>query len=350
MRAHLLQPRERAGEGELLVSAVLHDVADHVAELVCVRVGALGEEEVRGRHGGGDDEQHLRVVKRVDGRDEPPQLGGLVEGELRHALEHDHRVRLGHPQVVLGPERCDARAGAAELCKREAGGARLLARLRHVQRAAREAQRLRGRGRARDQRLPQPARAAPRRLVERVQEGARAVRRQLRERRRLGGERAVVRCRLELVHVAPLLDVVDEGEEGGALQPAEVEVVRRSVRGSDDDHAVVEEAPEELAQHERVCDVGDRNLVEDEHLCLARELVGEVRDGVAQFGHLLTQLVGPLVHLHQKLVQVHAAHPRLRSPLGREDRRREEAVHENRLSTPRATVHVYAFGRRDAAR
>ena len=71
---------------------------------------------------------------------------------------------------------------ALPLSEGGASGARLLARLRHVQRAAREAQRLRGRGRARDQRLPQPARAAPRRLVERVQEGARAVRRQLRER------------------------------------------------------------------------------------------------------------------------------------------------------------------------
>ena len=47
----------------------------------------------------------------------------------------------------------------------------------------------------------------------------------------------------------------------------------------------MEEAPEELAQHERVRNVGDRNLVEDEHL--AAEVAGggaEVAGGGAEGG------------------------------------------------------------------
>ena len=71
-------------------------------------------------------------------------------------------------------------------------------------------------------------------------------------------------------HLQLRLDQVDEGQEELAVEPAQIEVARRPVRGGDDGHARLEQLREQPRQDHRVGAVVDHHLVEAEQLRLAR--------------------------------------------------------------------------------
>ena len=139
------------------------------------------------------------------------------------------------------------------------------------------------------------------------------------------------------MHVASLLKVRDEGQEGGALDAVLVELVGLPVGRRHQHQPMCEQVTEEPSHHECVRHVRHLELVEADEACGARDVIGNVRHRIAHIGVRLAQLVHPPVHLEHELVEVHSA-------LARWVQRRdfEERVHQERLTAPYAAVHVHA--------
>ena len=86
---------------------------------------------------------------------------------------------------------------------------------------------------------------------------------------------------IEPHHVHMRGDLIDEGQEQRAVEPAFVEIIRRDVGGRDHHRAELEQFCEQAAEDHRVGDVGDMEFVEAEQPGFVEDRVRGQRDHVA---------------------------------------------------------------------
>ena len=142
-----------------------------------------------------------------------------------------------------------------------------------------------------------------------------------------------IRRPVELHHVEPLAEHVDERHEPLALQPVLVKLGRMPVRGGDDHHPALEQFLEQPPDDHRVGDVGDLELVEAEQRRGLGDLPGDDLDRVVL--SLLARTVDGGMRLLHEGVEMDPA-------LGRDRRGFVEEVHQHRLAAPDAAVDVEA--------
>ncbi len=137
-----------------------------------------------------------------------------------------------------------------------------------------------------------------------------------------------IRAGIEAQHRDAPLQLLDKGQEQGAVQATLVEPVGLDVRGRHHRHAPAEQVSEETAQDHRIGDVGDRELIEAQERRLVGKLIGDGADRVVAL-HLATLErlpvgVDALVGVGEEAVEVH---PPLRTRRGL-----VEQVHEHGLA------------------
>ena len=258
----------------------------------------------------------LRLVERVNQRHETLRRIGVRPAQKRDVVDEQRPHVLGDRQKIRRSER-----RVAKLVEGGAAVADAVARDDHLARADPQPQG-RSAGRA-DQRLPglvhRRVRLRPQRRVidleaphPRLTEIGRPV---------------------ELMHVEPLHDQVDERQEQLALKPVLIQIARVAVRGRHQHHAAREQLFEQSANDHRVGDVGDLQLVETEQRRRPRHLVGDDVDRI--LGLLRPRRIDAAMHLLHEGVEMHPAF-RLDRRLG------EEQIHQHGFAATDAAEDVKA--------
>lgn len=93
---------------------------------------------------------------------------------------------------------------------------------------------------------------------------------------RLGqGTQTIVDARVDVHHVAVLVDQIDGRQETRPLQTVAVQIVRRDVRRGHQRNAAREQRLQQRGQQHGVGDVGHEEFVEAQHVGLGLKAVGD---------------------------------------------------------------------------
>lgn len=153
------------------------------------------------------------------------------------------------------------------------------------------------------------------------------------------GQFPVVGLRVEVDDAQFVLQQVDAGDEGLALNSVLVQVVRVAVRGGYQHHAVRHERLDQSAQDHGVRDIDDLELIETQHLGGLGDVRGNERHGVEVVAVLRAHLVQAFVHVLHEVVEMDA---RFGRDIGWQ--RVEEQIHQHRLARAHVAVHVQSLG------
>ena len=117
--------------------------------------------------------------------------------------------------------------------------------------------------------------------------------------------KAVIRRAVQLDHLQPLLDKVDERHEQLAIEPVLVEVTRWPVGRGDHRHTLVQQRREQPREDHGVGRVVDHHLVEAEQPRLGGDALRDRWDRIAPA--LLADAADALVHVEHEGMEVDAA-------------------------------------------
>jgi hypothetical protein len=86
---------------------------------------------------------------------------------------------------------------------------------------------------------------------------------------------AVINAGIDVHNIAMLFNGVDRGQETGALQAVAIELIWRNIRGRHQRDAAGEQGFHQAAQQHGVSNIGDKKLIETEHVGFRFKAVGD---------------------------------------------------------------------------
>ena len=149
------------------------------------------------------------------------------------------------------------------------------------------------------------------------------------------GTQAIIDAGINVHNIAMLLDGVDSGQKTGALQTIAIELIRRNIGSRHQRDAAGEQGFHQTAQQHGVSNIGDKKLVETEHVGFRFKAVGDNLQRVAmalQGGQLF-------MHPQHKAMEMQALLTLARQALVKQ-------VHQPGFPSPHAAPHIQAADRR----
>ena len=142
---------------------------------------------------------------------------------------------------------------------------------------------------------------------------------------------AMVVATVEVMHLHPLLDHLDKGQEQLPVQTIFIQLVRMTVRCGDNDGAPREQLFKQASDQHRIGNIGDLHFIETQQRRALGNRLGHRFNGVLTAR--LAGLTDAVVNILHKGMEMHA-------PLGRHRRAFEKQIHQHGFAPPDTAVHI----------